>query len=168
MKPTVNLRYFKNRLFVDYVESVLDLYDRKKLTLRETGKLLYIFALNYEFEPDSHPMLKDVENLAFDIDEEYRTREDDLQDLEEIRKLISRYKAGDFAKTIWTMGVTYSEYIDNKPTHSYSAFISRRNGTSEVVCATKSAKTKLEGILKNVSNDQTDLRYLQNVSVFLP
>ncbi len=54
------------------------------------------------------------------------------------------------------------------PLHSFGATIARRNGKSEVVCAEKSVKAKLEESLNLISQQQTDLRYLQNLRLFLP
>ncbi len=50
-------------------------------------------------------MLLDIEDLAFTISEQYQEQDEDIEYLERIRKVISRYKMGEFSPTIWILSL---------------------------------------------------------------
>lgn len=165
---TVNQQYVKNHYFIDYVETVLRAYDEDRLGLQEAAKLIYVCAQSYQFEDGTHPMLGGIEDLAFDIYEEYRTDRDDEESLEILRRILVNYKAGNFTSTKWVLSLTYTELVDTNPVHSFGASVSRQNGVTEVICSEKTIKEAIEKSLKDIPSSQTDERYLQNLTLFVP
>ena len=66
------------------------------------------------------------------------------------------------------LSVTYGIYDKDKLVHSYSASVTRRNGKTLIETASPEIHKALDEVIIKINTDQTDERYLQNITIFLP
>ena len=81
-------------------------------------------------------MIFKVADIAFDIAENYRYKEDN-PDLTLLKQAIQNYVSGDWGPTYWILTVMNGQYTKMNLNYSYSIAISWQNGKIRITSASK-------------------------------
>jgi hypothetical protein len=141
----------------DYVEQVQAIVSsHKKLGGPTAGVGKEIRSLDFP-EGRVHLMLRQIDEIAFDLAEDFRSKEANKLELEELKQILSDYVAHRWYPTTWGLSASYGELQQG-----YGVAVIRQNGTLTVTSGQQSLKTELEKLTKKVNPNQTDEWFLKN------
>lgn len=143
-------------------------YDSRRLTLHEAAATINNSPFEYPFKEEAHPMLYKIAALAFDVGEDYRSKEDNEADWALLTQTLRNYLSGDWESTCWILTAMYGEYDGDKLTYSLSLAVRRQNGKVVLETASDEIKEAITKTIKHINEDQTDERYLQNLAKLAP
>ncbi len=123
---------------------------------------------SYGLDSGVHPMLHKVHDLAFDIDEDYRSPEDNEADWDMLVGTLRAYDSAHWEPTCWILSATYGKYSGDKLVQSFSVAINRQNGKTTIETALEDLEKAIKSVLPKVNERQTDERYLQNLNLVIP
>lgn len=154
--------------FIGICKRAIERYEADKLSLRDAAAEINSSPTEYPLKEHVHPMLYKIADLAFDIAEDYRSEHEDKPDWKILTKTLKDYEKGSWEPTCWILSAMYGVYENDRLEHSFSATIKRQNGETVIDCAASKLRMYLVSAVAHVNNEQTDERYLQNVTKFLP
>lgn len=154
--------------FVTLCQKIIADEQANRLDILVAAAKIHRQADEQPFEAIAHPMLYKVEHLAFDIAEDYRSDKDNLADWSMIRTTIDNYVKGDWEPTCWILNASYGEFSGKKLSQSYSLFVRRQNGDSDVEVAIDLIQAAIQKVVGTINKEQTDERYLRNLEVHMP
>jgi len=155
-------------MFIEICQAAIADHKAGNVPFNEAATKISAGSFEYPLDGSAHPMLYKIADLAFDITEDYRSEAEDKADWDKLTKTLEKYLAGDWEPTCWILSVMYAEYAQDKVDHSYSVCIRRQNGKTLAETAHKEIGETIDSVLKNVSNKQTDERYLENLALIIP
>lgn len=120
-------------------------------------------------ERGAHPTLFKLENLAFDIAENFRDAQADQVDWKLLKQTFKDYSEGNWEPTCWILTAIYGEYADDGGlTQSHGAAVKHKSGKPVIETATPVLEKALAEAIEKVNTEQTDQRFLQNLAHFVP
>lgn len=156
----------------DYIprcEEAIAAHDSAELSIYEAASKMSIDVFDGEkFEERVHPMLFKIADLAFEVAEQYRSKEEDQENWALLLATVSKYASGDWEPTGWMLSAMYGEYAENKLVHSYSVFVQRRRGEILVTSASHELQEELQQVAAKIHSNQTDEWLLHNLAHVLP
>ena len=154
--------------FISLWKDVIAEYKAGNITISEAAQKIEKQTINYTFEEPVHPMLYKVGDLMFDIAEDYRSEKEDKADWDTIIRTVEAYDSGNWEPTCWILSAMYGKYEKEKLIHSYSVAVKRQNGHTIIETASKNIEKDIKEVVSNVNKEQTDERYLQNLTMLMP
>jgi hypothetical protein len=149
----------KNDEFARLCWEIIDERERKIISPEEAAqRILKLFPTT-----SVHPMLRYVEELAFDINEDIVPPTVNKKYWGYIKRIIDDYQAGKWYPTSSVLCATYS--TDNQ---GISLDIERIKGKWIIRVADKQIMSKMKWIFAQVNSDQDEQWLLKNVELLLP
>ncbi len=152
--------------FIKQTKNIISNYDKDKISLNEAASKIS----NYEeyLDSSSHPMLQEICDIAFHIhlgveDEKYNKIEWQI-----LNELFVDYLNAKWDKTEWLLSAVFGKYDLNRLIESYGILISIRDGQPKIESANKELVKYFSELSKKLNNQQTDQRYLENMSQIIP
>jgi hypothetical protein len=125
--------------------------------------------ISREQQPESvHPMLRSIQDRAFDIGEDMvplLPPEEKEEAWQELARILQDFLAGKWQTTTWVMTGTY---LDSKRGHSFGFLVGFQNQTAYIRTADKQTKNLLELAIQKLNPEQTEQRFLQNTALVIP
>jgi hypothetical protein len=148
-----------NDIYAKKCSDLIVEYENNKLDLRQVCMKIR------DIEPKGHihPMLWEVESLAFDISEDIETEFTKLNSWRLIKQIISDYMSGNWYPTRWMLSASY-----NASDQGHSVSVARINNKWLVESSNKTVFKAVSFCLTKMNYDQTDEWFLSNLLKLLP
>src|SRR5579884_2990903 len=154
--------------FIKNCQSIVKAYNAGKYSLTVAASKINNNVFGYPFKGPAHPMVYKVADCAFDIAEDYRTENEDIEDWATLTRTLENYISGKWEPTCWILSAMYGEYTKGKLTHSYSVAVRRQNGKTLTETASDKLHNAIKKTLNKLNKHQTDQRFLQNLAKLMP
>ena len=149
----------KSNDFARLCWETIDEQERKIISLVEATERIEKLVPNTPV----HPMLRYIEDLAFNINEGIKSPAVNKKYWGFIKQIIDDYQAGKWYPTSSVLSVTYST-----ASHGISLDIERIEGNWIIRVADKEIMSKMKWIFAQVNSNQDEQWLLRNVELLLP